>query len=566
LKQFQIVGPLPSNLQDEGKVILRRSNPNVAVYTVSQKGAGSRILWSAPPGAAGGGPAFAAGTEGNGIRTWDLSDAVQRGQFVSLRDHLWVEGVAASAADRDTSLILSYAPKDSGVEIEMNRIDITVVRFDRIRAVIDPTPELPPRNPANVPAKHNFDNSDAAGIVYHLNENKGDPDRNFDNKHGLVLIRNANEEVPLVLNHSPAAVPVKWSITRSRDDSADLGKSVPSLDAAGAGAARLHLGDQGSFLVFCYVDVNGNGKFDEGEPRMILPLILVDAELNSNLSEAHNHVAPTVNAGFISVASGTGPGGGFNIAAPDDAAVYLAAQIDLRGGGPQGRRGLDSVFAGWVQDIPVDLDVTSDFQGGHRVSYIFARPPHPPNKLYLPPPAAAPNVIATPILDTGRSPTGTGGGTATLSRSQSSVVPGAALGLRWLVETVDSPRLSYFLNHPGFPAPNALTAFRFNLTFRSWLAVWTNLDQFYMPAVPPPVPPPAAIAERTYSAVLEVNWQLRGSWTLNAAGQPVAPFFGGPSSSLEGSTPFHPPARGIDRQMAVRAPGAIQNLVEDARN
>lgn len=563
LKRFQVVGPLPAALQNEGRVVLRRSNGKVRVFFDSRKGLANnefQLLWSATPAG------YAAGTEGNGVKTWDLSDPAQRGQFLFARENLWVEGLEASGAERDTSLALSYIPKDTAAEIDMNRIDITVVRFERIRAIIEPTPELPPRAPANVPAKHTFDNNDAAGIVYHLNDNNGDADKTFDDKHSLVLIRKANEEIPLALNHKPAVVPVKWGVARSRDDAAGLGTGVPAIDAAGAGGAKLHLDEQGSFLVFCYVDANKSGKFDEGEPRMILPLILVDAELNSNDSVAHNHVTATVNPTFIQVSAGTGPGGGFDINAPDDAAAYLAGRVDFRGGGPNGRRGLEKVFAGWVQDIPVDLDVTSDFEGGHRVSYIFARAPHPANKLYLPAPAAAPNVIATPILDTGRSPTGTGGGTATLSRSRTRVALGPAVGQRWLVETVDSPGLGYYLNHPGFAAPNKLTAFRFNLTFRARLAVWTNLDEFFLPAVPAPVPAPAAVAERTYSAVLEVNWQLRGSWTLDAAGQPVAPFFGGPSSSLAGSTVFHPPARGIDRQMSVRAPGAIQNLTENARN
>ena len=564
LKMFQIAGPLPAALQNEGKVILRRSNANVAVYTVSQKGVGARILWSAPPGAAGG-AAFAGATENNGMKTWDLSDAVQRAQFISLRDHLWVEGVSASGAERDTSLTLSYAAKDAGVEIEMNRIDITVVRFEKVTATIDPTPELPARVPANAPARHIFDNSDATtGIVYQLNENPT-TDRNFEGNRALVLIRRGDDTVDLSVTRQPALA-LNWAVTRSADDAAALGKGLPGLNSAGPAAATLGTDERGSFLVYCYVDVNGNGRFDSGEPRALVPLILVQSDFSDDFSVAHNHITVSniTNAAGAVVAyrvSSAAAAGGFNVNSPVDAAIYTAATVDLTAGGPTGRRGLDRAFAGWIQDIPVDLGCTADYTGGHTVRYAFSRAPHPASKNILPG-AAAPAFISTPIID---SNLGANGGVTVGSNSQVLTRSDLALGQRLLVRDVDSPGLAYFVRHPGF-AGSTLTAFRFNLDFRVWLSVWTNGDGIYMPPAAAPAVAPASVAERTYSVVYQFDWILRGEWTPPAAAGGAPTVTTATDAQIQNTAAITPAAKAGDRNVSVRAPEAIVNLVRDARN
>lgn len=566
LKKFEIHGPLPAALLNEGKVVLRRSNGNVRVYFDASKGIFAnefQLLGSPTPAG------YAAGVEGNGVKTWDLSDPTQRAQFLAVRSTLWVEGVQASGAERDTSLSLSYVPKDAAVEIEMNQVAVTVVQFDHIEATTHATPAHTTRG--NAPADQTFRNA-TGGIVSWLCDSAG-PDRMFDVGRALVLVRNSDDAVDLVVSEKPA-LPVRWDVKRSPDDAPALGAAVPEIKKTAGLNMSLGTDETGSFYVFAYYDVNGNNKFDAGEPRIILPLILVNTTFRADVSATHNVTTATrvgtaanwTAAGRgVFVSSGqVGPGGavpqnlGFNVNNPNAAAIYLGATVDFVGGGPAGLRGLDRTYGAWINNEIALEDVTGLYQNGHTVLSVFSTTAGP-----FVPGGAAPAIIAPPFLDAGWQNAagawsgGLGGPSAWLNSGRHGTTVNQPLGQRVLVETVDSPAQQYSGTHPGF-AGSRLTGYRFNMWFRSYLAVWSDIR---------PVVNYAATTrstERTYSILYEVPWNIQGEWTVDASG--LSTRVSAPTVTMGRTTTHDPRDRASRTGVEVRFPVGLSLLQDDARN
>lgn len=94
---------LPPALPDVGIITLARSGGDVTVWSASSKGGANAVLTGT----------YVASTEGNGVRTWDLSNSTQRSDF---NDHfnnhtLYVEGLAPNAV----SVTLKYQMPGSSV-------------------------------------------------------------------------------------------------------------------------------------------------------------------------------------------------------------------------------------------------------------------------------------------------------------------------------------------------------------------------------------------------------------------------------------------------------------------
>jgi hypothetical protein len=167
------------------------------------------------------------------------------------------------------------------------------------------------------------------------------------------------------------------------------------------------------------------------------------------------------------------------------------------------------------------------------------------------------------LLDTGRPSPGTGGDTATLTRSRirtrlnlrSAAAP-VAVGQRLLVEAVDSPGDGEGANHPGFPAAQ-LIRFRFGLDFGAFLCFWTNISAASGPTGDP--------ADRLYSALRQVNWRLRGEWTINPGTGAIA-VVTAPTTTITGSTTFTPLARAAATPAEVRSPTGLSLLARNARS
>jgi hypothetical protein len=131
-----------------------------------------------------------------------------------------------------------------------------------------------------------------------------------------------------------------------------------------------------------------------------------------------------------------------------------------------------------------------------------------------------------------------------------------ALGQRFLVESVDSPGNGAGAAHPGFPNAQ-LVRYKFNLNFEAFLAFWTNLSANTGATGDP--------ADRLYSVVRRVDWQMRGEWTVNPATGAIT-VVTGPNVQTPARNTFNPTARAEDTDVEVRFPTALNFFTRDARN
>ncbi|OAI47174.1 hypothetical protein AYO44_09990 [Planctomycetaceae bacterium SCGC AG-212-F19] len=542
---------LPQGLQNRGIVTLSRSNGNIRVYSDPRKGVGGdnnrALLWSDAPGN------FAAGTIGNGRRTWDLSIAAQRTEFMNLvANGLFVEGVAGSAAARDTSLTISYTPQGAANPLQTDELKITVIQFNNITASVPVSQSLR----AGAPAVPNQTFSNAPGvIVRYLNEfvgAGGNRDANFDTPNALVMIRGSADPFQVDVSYNNAAAAISWVAIRAGDDAAALGGAgaLPTLTPNAATPTRAALGtnQHGSFYASAYVDANGNGRFDVGEPRAFLPYILADVSAVTDASRTNAaNITATLAGGSFNFSSGA-----FNIAAPGTAGIYMNANVDLIGGGANQTRGLDRVFGGWLNNLAANSVATAQYTNNHHAEWLYASNV-PANRRFLPA-DAVPNLVAAPILDTGRPIAATGGNTVTLGRSQigaRGAIPGGAAGQRLQIEAVDSPSRSFLRANPGFPG-SVLTSVRWNHRFQANLTLWTDARG----NIGADGGTQADAGNRLYSVVEQYTWSITATWNINNAAGTIA-VVAAPAITQGAVSTFTPARPAPNRDVEVRPPTSL---------
>jgi len=458
LKKLKVLPLKPKDLlvKGNGKVVLSRSKGTVRVYSSKLKGEDNNVLWSLDTT---GGLGYDKDVEGNGKKTWDLSIKKDRDAFESIvKDGLWMEGRGKSSDLRDTQLTISYIPAVSytpvgPVEpIRCDWMNVTVVLFQGIEATIEATPPNTTRLGNGPVAPDIFVNATdtTPRIVYYLHEPPPglEPgkkrDSTFEMGRALMLVQGSLDRVPLKVTRAPEAVDVRWSVERSPDDADELGKDKTAVDPGPSPETRMATDKAGSFLVTCYVDVNGNGRFDEGEPRIILPVVLIRVKGVENASAAHPantkilrdkdscFVPPPNPPPIVTALTGVSAcTGDFGSAAT--AGVHNIAKIEVVGGGNDGMRGLNQLFGGWVNNI-TRYDTAANYVDGRGTvrsqKHVFVQapihlPPDPGLTFFVtrPPKHPDPHVIVTnlltiaelPLLDTSIFPNqdeGTGGNTA----------------------------------------------------------------------------------------------------------------------------------------------------------
>lgn len=491
---------------------------------------------------------------------------------------LFVEGSSLSAALRDTGLQLGL----DGGEVDGDRVRLTVMRFSNLQADI---PFTPPRTArlGNTPVgRHTLTRGAGAVMV------ASDFDVDFATNLPLVLIENsvqAGDPINMSVVVTPVGVPVSWRALRD-DRAAPIGDHVsiaglsadPTITSTGPLTAALLTNGVGSFHVRPYVDVNGNNNFDQNidlEPFIIMNLVLVRVTLfaDNTLSPGANFARspdPTALPGEIRV-----PGGPFNILAPAGDDIHMNATAELIGGGDDGLRGLDRAFAGWVNNESLNEDIVGTFRdttvappANHLNTSIFASnagvAATGAGPTFLPG-NAAPALVAPPLLDSGRAPAGIGGDTACLRSSRirlprvtlrTAAAP-AAVGQRIIVEAVDSPNDGEGTNHPGFPAA-LLIRFKFGLDFSAFLCFWTNINPLLLSGAT------ADPANRLYSVLLQVDWTMRGEWTVVPA-TGVITTVTAPTVNSAARTTTSPAAAAVTRPVESRAPTGLNLLARDAR-
>lgn len=486
---------------------------------------------------------------------------------------LWAQGATVSGGLRDTGFRLGVR----NVEPDGDRVAMTVIRFRRLEARIHVTRPNQVRH-GNWPAavrRHFLRRGTTA------NPDPTNYDEDYATNPPLVLLEDsvlAARPIELSVRVEPAGVPVSWTVPRDtraapNGDHADivaLRPGEPTLTTP-VGGDRLRatlLADRvGSFHICPYVDCNGNNQFDfndaagariDREPYIFMNLVLVRATLHRDQCMTHAPLVGAAAGGGIGVTSGA-----FNIATPNNAAIHLNAQVDLVGGGGDGRRGLNRVFGGWINNESANEDIAGTFRDTtvapaveHRSFSVFASNWAAATGGVFLPTDPVPVLVAPPLLDSGRGGAGTGGNTATLTTSR--IRPprtNRPTGQRLVVEAVDSPGDGDDPSHPGFPAAR-LVRFRFRLFFRAYLSVWTNVSGNSGATV--------HAANRLYSTLLVINWRMQGEWNVNPGTGAVANV-GAPRVRITGRTPRSPSVATATTGAEVRAPTGLRLLARNAR-
>ncbi len=487
----------------------------------------------------------------------------------------FIEGAGVSGGLRDIELQLGV--KDVGDDGD--HVKVTTVQFSDLRADIPVTPPHTTRL-GNAPVRHALTHASGGPTA-------ADFDVNVATNRPLVLLNGsvlAAHPINLSVKIVPAGVPVSWKAPRDNRPSPDgdhgsiktlLPHASPKITGAGR-TATLFTDAVGSFHVCPFVDCNGNGEFDfdeaatgkriDREPFIMLNLVLVRVTFVQDDSVTHeaNFTAASDGAGGIGAS-----GGPFNINAPAGEIIHMNVQADLVGGGDDGLRGVDRVFAGWVNNETAAENIVGTFQDAtvappvlHRDPSIFASnrgSATGANHTFLPadPPPA---IVAPTLLDTGRGTPGTGGDSATLTSSRmrtrnslrTAAAP-AAVGQRILVEAIDSPGDGEGSIHPGFPAAK-LVRFHFGLTFSASLCFWTNITGTK-----------GDPADRLYSVLQRLEWMMDGEWTVNPATGAIA-VVTAPKARITARTTFNPLAAAVTTPVEVRFPTGLGFLARDGRH
>jgi hypothetical protein len=453
---------------------------------------------------------------------------------------LWVEGADVSAAVGDTGLRLGV----QGVSEDGDRIKMTVVQFSDLQATL----------PSSQPNQVRMGNGP---VQKHTPFGGGHAAANYDESLGanppLVLVGGslaAGRPVELSVKIRPR-VPVRWSVRRNRvPGTVDHAKvvalspnpvptlSTPTTDSL---TATLRLDAAGFFHICPFVDIDGGGHLEDRdpagnridrEPFILMTLVLLSVRSFQNNSRArttrirYTPTTPTAATGFR-LATGT-----FANAAA--AAVHNDALVTIVGGGPDGRLGLDRLFGGWVNnELTVGTSTTVPPGEDVDATYVDTTTTPPTThhqksiwtsvgggSVFMPGTVPGPAGISGPVLDVSNfGNEGTGGNRCVGTETWVSPGPRVPIaksdlpvGQRWRIQMWDSPGDTCPPAHPAFLG--SLRAYRFNLDFRSYLCLWTNVTGVAGPT-PGPLSANADAACRLYSLVQVNQWEIRIAFSFH---------------------------------------------------
>ncbi|MBI2685713.1 MAG: DUF4123 domain-containing protein [Acidobacteria bacterium] len=294
----------------------------IAVLPVEPRSFKGRLLLRTAPG----GPALTLYNSEDATEGYDLTEGFG---FDTPRAPVsfWIEGKTLSAKPGDATLQLLVEGGTTAGDFR----PVTVAAIEPILVTIPSTPSKAKRLPEAAAAKV------------------------FEGR-TLVLVSGATDlENPLQLRTAsvPEGLPIVWTVTRAADDSdavrAHSVNPVPSLRDA-----SLLTDAAGTFHLCASTSLWGG-------PAAALELVLVHAALSENRS--------SVNGRFCACARVPGTDQ-FRLHSGKDPAVRLDADIELTGGGPDGRRGLDSIRGGWVNNIVSD-NTGARYKGGATAAKLY---------------------------------------------------------------------------------------------------------------------------------------------------------------------------------------------------
>ncbi len=480
----------------------------------------------------------AIGTPTGGTYSWSVSGNVSIASGGSTQN-VQISGDTTSAGMEDCSLTVSYTESGRTAQEE---IRLTVYELQRISVTVRATPALTARATTPAPANHTF------------NINK--TTETFPRNETLILIRGTAQTVRLEAQVTPADTPLAWDVKRAPDDVAALGTGTPTVtrDAANSRIAELQTNETGSFYVRVFDDCLGDGTFDAEKGFLLQPLVLAQVTSITDNSVTHTgHIAPSVAGGSFGLRTGS-----FNIASPNTEAIHMNATVDIRTGGADGRRHLDCVFAGWINNERANENIIGSYAGGHTRFSVFASnrtSATGAGRTFLPT-NPAPVLVAPPLLDSGQRSPGTGGDTAALTRSRIRSRTAQAIGERWIVESIDSPGDSAPLQHPA-PHHTRLQRFHFELLFSAFLSFWTNRTRSAGATGDP--------ADRVYLCARSYHWDMLGEWTIGPAPGNAITQVTAMSVTMSSQQTRNPLNENHNVNCEVRPPTGLSLLANDGR-
>jgi hypothetical protein len=239
---------------------------------------------------------------------------------------------------------------------------------------------------------------------------------------------------------------------------------------------------------------------------------------------------------------------------------------DVTGGGADGRLGLEKVFGGLVNMLTGN-EITLTYKDGGppaatytvRNRYVLnlgaATGNYGGTKMFTPG-DPAPDVLAFPVLDTGRGSGGLGGASATMTRSGplDPAQTDLAVGSQYTLRCIDSPGRGFLLVHPDHPAAG-LTDIHYVQRFKANFCFWTNIKKNRDRTGDP--------ADRVYSVVRNMDWAAIGDWTVADAltGAPTLNNTVAHSISITNPTSVDPIGRAQDHGVEVRPPSGITTAI-----
>ena len=151
-----------------------------------------------------------------------------------------------------------------------------------------------------------------------------------------------------VVEEMPVGSRFAWKVERSADDHASLrGGPLPSLTDHGDGTATLLSNATGTFSVKCSVNVDGSVRFDDAAPCVCVSFVMVKV---TRIKSDHHFTAGCVHVQDLPVGGDVRLGSDHNGGTP----MRVRTKVLLVGGGPAGKRGLDKVYAGWVNNMTAE--------------------------------------------------------------------------------------------------------------------------------------------------------------------------------------------------------------------
>ncbi|MFN0100694.1 MAG: DUF4123 domain-containing protein [Bryobacteraceae bacterium] len=232
--------------------------------------------------------------------------------------NFWLEGAAPSKAPGDAGVQLSVENSNAAGD----GVAATVVSITPIAAEIAGTPSKTKRLP------------ETAGVT-------------TTSANPLVLLAGAADAdgaVRLRAEVAPKGVGLRWTVSRNADDAGAVRKlsanPLPALKETAEGATML-TDAAGTF----HLRATAGDAEGWGGPSVELEITLVHAAMTENTS--------AFNGRFCACARVPGTDQ-FRLHSGKDAAINLQAAVTLTGGGPDGRRGVEAIHGGWINNIVSD--------------------------------------------------------------------------------------------------------------------------------------------------------------------------------------------------------------------